>query len=153
MYNVHTSIMFIQTKLPRWAYVSLVPAELGTRHILFDIMSFYQCFTPQLTVFFNLFPATLPFCIICQIFFLNIFFIGLRPLSFLCVYHIYIGIVVSGTLATGNLTIGPSQATPSLLIGVVLSSSPDMWGVVTNTSYNGTPTSLGIVPTLIHCLR
>ena len=34
---------------------------------------------------------------------------------------------------TCNLTIGPSQATPSLLIDVVLNPLTDMWGAVTNT--------------------
>ena len=50
-------------------------------------------------------------------------------------------------------TIGPSQATPSLLIGVVLSPRTDMWGAVTNTGYDSMPTSLGIARTQIHCLR
>ena len=45
---------------------------------------------------------------------------------------------------TRNHTIGPSQATPSLLIAVVLSPRTDIWGAVTNTSYDGLPTSLGI---------
>ena len=53
---------------------------------------------------------------------------------------------------THDCTIGPSQATPSLLIGVVLSTCTDRCGVVTNTSYDGMPTSLGIVLMLIHCL-
>ena len=53
---------------------------------------------------------------------------------------------------TRNLTIGPSQAILSLLIGVVFSPCTDMWGAVTNTGYNGMPTSLGIVWTLFHFL-
>ena len=39
---------------------------------------------------------------------------------------------------------------PSLLIG--LSPRTDIWGAVTNNSYNGMLTSLGIVQMLIHCL-
>ena len=53
---------------------------------------------------------------------------------------------------TRNHTIGPSQAIPSLLIGIVLSPRTDMCGAVTNTGYYGMPTSLGIVQMLIHCL-
>ena len=51
-----------------------------------------------------------------------------------------------------HCTIGPGQAKPSLLIGVVLSLRTDMWGAVTNTGYDGMPSSLGIVQTLIHSL-
>ena len=54
---------------------------------------------------------------------------------------------------TWDRTIGPSRAIPSLLKGVVLSSRTYMRGAITNTSYSGMPTSLGIVRTLIHCLR
>ena len=56
---------------------------------------------------------------------------------------------------TKDCTIGPSQAVPSLLLGVVhIIPSPctDMWGEVTNTSYNSMPTSLGIMRMLISCL-
>ena len=51
------------------------------------------------------------------------------------------------------LNIGPSQATLSLQIGVVLSACTDMWGAVTNTGYNSMPTSLGKVWKLIQCLK
>ena len=47
---------------------------------------------------------------------------------------------------------GPSQATPSLLIGVVLSTLTDMWVEVINTGYDGMPTSLGKVWMQIRCL-
>ena len=52
----------------------------------------------------------------------------------------------------------PSQKTKDLLEknkepipNPVLSPRTDMWGAVTNTGYNGMPTSLGRVQTLIHC--
>ena len=40
-----------------------------------------------------------------------------------------------------------------MLIGVVLSPRTDIWGAVTNTGYNGMPTSFGFMRTLIRCLR
>ena len=66
-------------------------------------------------------------------------------------YHWW-GFITAGT-QTCVCTIGPSQAIPSLLIGVVLSPRIDMWGTFTNTGYIGMPTSLGMVWTLIHCHR
>ena len=52
-----------------------------------------------------------------------------------------------------DLTISPSQATLITRICAVLSPRTDMWGAVTNTGYNGIPTSLGIVQMLIHEMR
>ena len=64
-----------------------------------------------------------------------------------CIWSVHLKSAPAGT-RTCDLTIGPSQATPSLPIGVLLSPHTDMWGAVTN----GMPTSLGIMQTLIHCL-
>ena len=85
---------------------------------------------------------------------------GFTQFSYTYVYCITIGSVVSRTLITGifncviiaPLALVSGQATPSLLIGVVLSPRTDMWGAVTNTGYDGMPTSLGIVQTLIQSL-